>query len=68
MDKSYSDSLIPPGIGASFFLGLALLIILGTIAGLILVDRVDIQQPGSITAIAIFLFLLKRVFAIGCSN
>ena len=58
MDKDYSDSLIPLGIGASFFWGFALLLTFGTIAGLILVDRVDIQQPGSITLIAIFLFLL----------
>jgi hypothetical protein len=58
MDKNYSDSLIPLGIGASFFLGLVLLLILGTIAGLILADRVDIQQPGGVTLIAIFLILL----------
>ncbi len=58
MDKKYSDSLMPSGIGTSFCLILAAFIAAGAAAGFLLNDSDDFQQLGGISLLAVFLALL----------
>jgi len=58
MDKQYSDSIFPFGIGASFFSALAIMMFAGVIAGFLLGDKQDFRQLGGIPLLIIFLSLL----------
>lgn len=58
MNKPYSDSIFPLGIGASFVASLVILMVVGTVAGLLLADRIQLKQMGGIPLLAIFLVLL----------
>ena len=58
MDKRYSDSLFPTGIGASFFSALVIMLSAGAIVGFFWGDRHHFEQPGGVFLLTIFLVLL----------
>ncbi|MDF1592404.1 MAG: hypothetical protein P1P89_12885 [Desulfobacterales bacterium] len=58
MDKKYSDSLFPIGIGASFVWTLVIMLIAGAMAGFPLGDKHNFKQLGGVPLLIIFLVLL----------
>ena len=58
MDKRYSDSLFPFGIGTSFTLTLIMLLLSGTFMGFAFQDHININQFGAIPLFIIFVVLL----------
>lgn len=59
MDKRYSDSLFPIGIGASFLLTLVIVLAAGTIVGLIIENKYgNMQRFGIVPMIIVLLIFL----------
>ena len=58
MDKKYSDSLLPLGIGGSFFAMLVLMLLAGTLVGVLLGDLQEYTQLGGVVLLVIFVVLL----------
>jgi len=58
IENKYSDSLIPFGIGTSFFLILVMLLLAGSTVGYFLKDYETFPQSGGIILLIIFVFLL----------
>ena len=58
MNKKYSDSLIPVGIGTSFFSALVIMLSAGAMVGFLLGDKHNFQQLGGVFLLIIFLVLL----------
>ncbi len=58
MNKEFSDSIFPIGIGASFILALVVMLSASAILGLFLSDKIDSPQLGGVFLLFIFLVLL----------
>lgn len=58
MNKEYSDSIFPMGLGASFISTLVVMLSASAILGLFLSDKIDFPQLGGVFLLIIFLVLL----------
>ncbi|MGB5748922.1 MAG: hypothetical protein WBM69_18215 [Desulfobacterales bacterium] len=64
MEKEYSDSLIPFGIGVSFFLFLFILLLLGALVGFYFEDKLSFKQLGGVPLLFAIISSEKQVLSL----